>query len=165
MVPGDPGRGERGGRGALLRPARRGPRAAPALRGPALRPDLVSDIVCFAREYRLFVLDGAVHDGSRYAVGPRLDPAPLDLDPYAADVRAFAAELLAAADGSLPSAAVVDVGLLEEGGWAAIEANPAWASGGYACDPDRVLDVVLRAAGPRNESAPADLPLARTAQR
>ncbi len=128
-------------------------------------PVLVSDIVRFAREYRLFVLDGAVHDAGRYAIGPRLDPAPLDQDPYAAEVLAFAADLLATADGSLPSAAVVDVGLSDEGGWAVVEANPAWASGGYACDPERVLDVVLRAAGPRSECAPADLPFARTPQR
>ncbi|GAA2654034.1 MULTISPECIES: ATP-grasp domain-containing protein [Streptomyces] len=128
-------------------------------------PVLVSDIVRFDREYRLFVLDGAVHDGSRYAVGPRLDPLPLDLDPGAAEARAFAADLLAAAEGSLPSAAVVDIGPLADGGWAAVEANPAWSSGGYACDPERVLDVVLRAAGPRAETAPADLPFTRTAQR
>ncbi|MFD7256097.1 ATP-grasp domain-containing protein [Streptomyces sp. NPDC059874] len=128
-------------------------------------PVLVSDIVRFDREYRLFVLDGAVHVGSRYSVGPRLDPARLAQDPYAAEVRAFAAELLAAADGSLPSAAVVDVGLLDEGGWAVVEANPAWASGGYACDPGKVLDVVLRAAGPKAETAPEDLPFVRAAGR
>ncbi|MFB7264339.1 ATP-grasp domain-containing protein, partial [Streptomyces nojiriensis] len=64
-----------------------------------------------------------------------------------------------------PSTAVVDVGLPDGGGWAVIEANPAWSSGGYACDPERVLDVVLRAAGPTAETAPADLPFARAAQR
>ncbi|MET9603605.1 ATP-grasp domain-containing protein [Streptomyces sp. NPDC006512] len=124
-------------------------------------PVLVSDIACFAREYRLFVLDGAVHTGSRYAVGPALDPLPLDEDPYAAEVRAFAAELLADSACRLPSASVVDVGLLQDGGWASVEANPAWASGGYACDPERVLDVVCRAAGPATEAADADRAFAR----
>ncbi|WP_373039514.1 hypothetical protein [Streptomyces sp. NRRL S-448] len=51
------------------------------------------------------------------------------------------------------------------GGRAVIEVNPAWSSGGYARDPERVLDVVLRAAGPTAETVPADLPFARTAQR
>ncbi|WP_030773673.1 MULTISPECIES: hypothetical protein [unclassified Streptomyces] len=79
------------------------------------------------------------------------------MDPYAAEVRAFAAEL--------PAPVVVDVGLSAEGGRAAVEADPARAGGGYACDPERVLDVVLRAAGPTAETAPADLPFARTPQR
>ncbi|MFD6877711.1 MULTISPECIES: ATP-grasp domain-containing protein [unclassified Streptomyces] len=124
-------------------------------------PVLVSDIAGFAREYRLFVLDGAVHTGSRYALGPALDPLPLDEDPYAAEARAFAGELLTDPACRLPSAAVVDVGLLQDGGWAAVEANPAWASGGYACDPERVLDVVCRAAGPVAEAAATDAPFAR----
>lgn len=52
-------------------------------------PVLVSEVVEFAAEYRLFVLDGQVRTGSRYAVHGRLDPAPLD--PAARD---FAGELL-----------------------------------------------------------------------
>ncbi len=124
-----------------------------ALPGPDALPDdllvLVSDIVAFRREYRLFVVDGAVHAASRYAVDGGLSVAPLDEDPYRAEVSAFAADALAACAGSLPSAVVVDVGLLDDpAGWCVVEANAAWASGGYACDPDRVLDVVLRAAGP-----------------
>ncbi|UIX32768.1 ATP-grasp domain-containing protein [Streptomyces sp. GQFP] len=45
--------------------------------GEGVSPDtavLVSDIVTFAVEYRLFVLDGRVAAGSRYAVYGRLDP-------------------------------------------------------------------------------------------
>ncbi|MEV4614597.1 ATP-grasp domain-containing protein [Kitasatospora sp. NPDC049258] len=130
------------------------------LPGPdALEDDfrvLVSDIVAFDREYRLFVLDGEVRTASRYLVGGRLDVAPLEEDPYRAGVLAFTAEVLAC--GGLPSAVAVDVGLLAGGrGWAVVEANSAWASGGYACDPDRVLDVVLRAAGPEEAVAPSDL--------
>ncbi|MDH6136434.1 hypothetical protein P3T37_005862 [Kitasatospora sp. MAA4] len=135
------------------------------LPGPdALEDDtlvLVSDVVAFAREYRLFVLDGVVHTASRYAVDGRLDVAPLDEDALAAQVLGFAGEVLRTA-GEVPSATVVDVGLLAgEAGWAVVEANPAWASGGYACDPDRVLDVVLRAAGPAEDVAAADLPYCR----
>ncbi|MEU6232803.1 ATP-grasp domain-containing protein [Kitasatospora sp. NPDC047058] len=111
-------------------------------------PVLASEVVRFHREYRLFVLDGEVRTASRYAVDGDLDVAPLAEDPHRAEVAAFAAEVLAAAAGTLPSATVIDVGPVDDGRWAVVEANSAWASGGYACDPDAVLDVVLRAGGP-----------------
>lgn len=104
---------------------------------------LVSDVVKFDAEYRLYVLDGQIHTGSRYAVSGRLSPAPL-----CAAALAFGSELLAAAGHTLPSAIVVDIGVTDVGQWAAIEANAAWASGCYTSDPERALDVVLRAAGP-----------------
>ncbi|MET8833575.1 hypothetical protein ABZV78_06640 [Micromonospora sp. NPDC004540] len=37
-----------------------------------------------------------------------------------------------------------------------VEANMAWFSTSYAANPDQVLDVVLRAAGPRHRLAPRD---------
>ncbi|MDX3452903.1 ATP-grasp domain-containing protein [Streptomyces sp. ME02-8801-2C] len=117
-------------------------------------PVLVSDIVTFAVEYRLFLLDGEVRTGSRYLTDGDLDVAPLDGDPRRAEVLAFA-EQLSSLD--LPSAVVVDVGLLSEGlEWVVVEANAAWASGHYACDPDAALDVVLHAARPEGEFGPAD---------
>ncbi|MFD4137403.1 MULTISPECIES: ATP-grasp domain-containing protein [unclassified Streptomyces] len=113
---------------------------------------LVSDIVSFTAEYRLFLLDGVVVTGSRYAVHGNLDVAPLDADPRRSEVLEFAARL----DGTrLPSAIVVDVGSVD-GDWAVVEANAAWASGHYACDDDLVLDVVLRAACPAAETLPSD---------
>lgn len=104
---------------------------------------LVSDVIVFTAEYRLYLLDGHVACGSQYAESGRLHLAPL---PDGA--LAFGADLLAAAGHTLPSAIVVDVGLTDAGQWAVIEANAAWASGCYASDPERALDVVLRAAGP-----------------
>ncbi|MFG2538531.1 ATP-grasp domain-containing protein [Streptomyces sp. NPDC048511] len=104
---------------------------------------LVSDVVVFDAEYRLYLLDGQVHTGSRYAVSGQLGLAPLS-----AEARTFGSELLAAAGHTLPSAIVVDVGRTDAGQWAVVEANAAWASGCYASDPDRALDVVLRSAGP-----------------
>ncbi|MBD0843669.1 ATP-grasp domain-containing protein [Streptomyces sp. TRM68416] len=116
---------------------------------------LVSDIVAFAAEFRLFLLDGEVRTGSRYATGGDLDVAPLEQDPRRAEVLDFAARL---AGTGLPSAVVVDVGLLAgaDSGWAVIEANAAWGSGHYACDPDAALDVVLRAARPAAEFTAAE---------
>ncbi|MFF0435189.1 ATP-grasp domain-containing protein [Streptomyces sp. NPDC004327] len=127
---------------------------------PPHTPVLVSDPVTFTAEYRLFVLDGQVVTGSRYAVHGRLDPGPLT-----PDARRFGAELLAAAGGSLPSAVVVDAGPLEDGGWAVVEANMAWFAQCYAADPDAVLDVVLRAAGPRERVAERDRSFLRVTSR
>ncbi|GAA2269824.1 MULTISPECIES: ATP-grasp domain-containing protein [Kitasatospora] len=119
---------------------------------------LVSDVVTFRQEYRLFVLDGAVRTASRYATDGDLDVRPLAEDPLRREVEAFAAEVLAVCAEGLPSAVVVDIGLLADGRWAVVEANPAWASGGYGCDPEHVLDVVLRAAGPDTAVLDRDRP-------
>ncbi|MEU0554205.1 ATP-grasp domain-containing protein [Dactylosporangium sp. NPDC006015] len=136
---------------------------------PALAADtpvLVSGIVSFLVEYRLFVLDGVVHAGSRYATHGRLDPAPLDGCRDRDAVLEFAGGLLGACAGGLPSAVVVDVGLASDADrgeerWAVVEANMGWFSACYAADPDRVLDVVLRAAGPRDRLLPRDAPFDR----
>ncbi|WP_326589268.1 ATP-grasp domain-containing protein [Streptomyces sp. NBC_01294] len=126
---------------------------------PAATPVLVSEVVDFAAEYRLFLIDGEIAAASRYAVHGRLDPAPLDADPRGADVRGFAAGLLAETAPSLPSAVTVDVGLVGgTGRFAVVEANMPWFSNSYAARPDAVLDVVLRAAGPRDRVRAADLP-------
>jgi len=118
-------------------------------------PVLVSDIVAFAVEYRLFLLDGEVVTGSRYATRGGLDVAPLDGDPAAGEVRDFARRLFAPGVPELPGAVVVDVGRTADG-WAVVEANAAWASGHYACDADAALDVVLRAAAPLAGLGPRD---------
>ncbi|WP_312018596.1 ATP-grasp domain-containing protein [Streptomyces sp. I05A-00742] len=118
-------------------------------------PVLVSDVVEFTVEHRLFVLDGAVRGGSRYGERGRLA-----LGPLAPEAARFGAELLAAHGDTLPSAVVVDVGTVE-GHWAVIEANAAWASGLYTTEPDTALDVVLRAAGPDAAVAARDRPFVR----
>ncbi|WP_030158778.1 ATP-grasp domain-containing protein [Streptomyces sp. NRRL S-244] len=122
----------------------------------AATPVLVSGVVEFAAEYRLFVLDGEVAAGSRYAVYGHPDPAPLD-----APARAFAREVLEATAEGLPSAVCVDVGRLTDGGWAIVEANMPWFAHCYAAEPDAVLDVVLRAAGPLPHVTDRDRPFVR----
>ncbi|WP_063834995.1 ATP-grasp domain-containing protein [Streptomyces sp. NRRL F-4474] len=116
-------------------------------------PVLVSGVVEFAAEYRLFVLDGEAVTGSRYAVNGRLDPAPLD-----AESRSFARTVLDATAAGLPSAVCLDIGRLAGGDWAVVEANMAWFAHCYAAEPDRVLDTVLRAAGPIAAVADRDRP-------
>ncbi|TXS26498.1 DUF4343 domain-containing protein [Streptomyces sp. adm13(2018)] len=131
-------------------------------------PVLLSDVVTFAAEYRLFLLDGRIAAGSRYAVFGRLDPLPLDRHGHlAGEIAEFVDRLVAAAGPSLPSAVVVDVGQLLDPyrpghRWAVVEANMAWFSHAYAAEPAPVLDVVLRAAGPRELVSPADLTFVRS---
>lgn len=129
-------------------------------------PVLISDVVRFLVEYRLFVLDGAIHTGSRYATDGNLDIAPLDAaDPDTAVALDFTADVLQATAANLPSAVVIDVGLLQSDDGArrpaVIEANMAWASGHYAANPDRVLDVILRAAFDHGMLTERDTPFAR----
>lgn len=135
------------------------------LPGPDVLEDgaavLVSDVVTFQVEFRLFVAAGRVRAVSRYAVDGQLDLAAFTEDARCAEAAAFASGLFAAGMPELPSAVVVDVGLLADAGtgrpeWAVIEANAAWASGHYAADPDAALDVVLSASRPAAGIAPAD---------
>ncbi|MCT4353435.1 ATP-grasp domain-containing protein [Streptomyces sp. Je 1-79] len=130
-------------------------------------PVLLSEVVTFAAEYRMFLLDGRIAAGSRYAVFGRLDPRPLDSHgAIAEEIAEFVDRLVASAGPALPSAVVVDVGQLRDPyrpghRWAVVEANMAWFSHAYAADPARVLDVVLQAAGPRERVQPGDLPFVR----
>lgn len=118
-------------------------------------PVLASDPVRFTSEFRLHVLDGEVVTGSQYAIDGDLDIEPLAGHESEKQILAFAVEVLSEVAETLPSAVVVDVGLIDEQP-AIIEANAAWASGHYAADPERVLDVVLRAAGPSAEAGERD---------
>lgn len=135
------------------------------LPGPdAADPDtavLVSEVVAFRSEFRVFALDGEVRATSRYAVDG--DLAVTDASPDAPAAADFAAHVLRSEAPCLPSAIVLDVGLIDGFGWAVVEANAAWASGGYACPPDAVLDVVLRAGGPLAEVSPPDRRFVREA--
>jgi hypothetical protein len=161
-------------------PARVYPSGA-ALPGPDILdgdvPVLVSDVVAFQVEFRCFLAGGMVRTISRYAVGEELDVAAAGEDPRSAPAADFVqltcAELTDGGAGAgrdarpaLPSAVVVDVGLLADPvtgrpEWAVIEANAAWASGHYAADADAALDVMLRSARPLAEITPADRPYLR----
>jgi hypothetical protein len=127
---------------------------------------LVSEVVEFLAEFRCFLAAGEVRAVSRYAVAGELDVAAAGEDPRCADAAGFAR--LVGDDGcpALPSAVVVDVGLVADPvtgrpEWAVIEANAAWASGHYAADADAALDVVLRSSRPLAEIDPGDRPFLR----
>lgn len=133
---------------------------------PSVTPVQISEVVTWSREFRLFVLDGEVHTGSQYALFGCLDSVPLQGHPHEAAVREFARSILAKHGHTLPSAVVLDVGLLSAPGrqtedWAVIEANLPWFANCYAADPEYSLDVVLRAAGPASWVAAHDYAFCR----
>jgi hypothetical protein len=116
---------------------------------PGDTPVLWSEPVAWELEYRCFVLDRRVVTLSPYWRGEQLAqaedgswPAP---DAERDEALAFAGAVLSDPAVDMPEAFVLDVGIITGAGWAVIEANPAWASGLYGCDPSPVLDVLLRA--------------------
>jgi hypothetical protein len=114
-------------------------------------PVLVSDIVRWACEFRCFIRDRRLVASSIYSRDGELqkDNGFASTAGELSEVHAFLATLLDDARVDLPVATVVDVGLIEGSGWAAVEQNAAWGAGIYGCDPDAVLDVLHAASGHR----------------
>ena len=114
-------------------------------------PVLVSDIVRWTCEFRCFIRDRRLAACSIYSRGGELqkDNGFSSTAEELAEVHAFIDALLGDTRVDLPVATVVDVGLIEGRGWAAVEQNAAWGAGIYGCDPDAVLDVLYAASGHR----------------
>jgi ATP-grasp domain-containing protein len=123
-------------------------------------PVLVSEPVEWLAEYRCFVLEGAVAAASPYLSFGRPIWRPYERGGEPARVPPHVLTLcdrLVSEPGiSLPPAFVVDVGLVEERGWAVVEFNPAWCSGLLGCDPRQVLPVLQRACHGRDSVPRAD---------
>ena len=108
---------------------------------------LVADPVQWDFEFRCFCLDGRVRTLSPYlrsGVHAKHDDYEATQDEREEAVK-FAESVLVAVDAVTPRAVVVDVGQIAGQGWAVVEANAAWGSGIYGCDPDSVLDVIRHA--------------------
>jgi hypothetical protein len=111
---------------------------------------LVSDVVKFVDEYRVWCLDGAAMITDPYR-GPGVDLSA---------ARDFAVEALYVASEFTPRAAVIDVGRLDTGEWAVVETNPAFSSGIYHALPEPILAVVAAACvdeAPAQFSQPVEL--------
>jgi hypothetical protein len=111
------------------------------------QPVLVSEVVDWSCEFRVFALDGRVQTISAYEYEGEL----LEQKKYACpeeDLQAakeFAQSVLDEAE--VPNPTVLDVGVIEERGWAVVEANAPWSSGLYGCDPTAALEVIRRSMG------------------
>jgi hypothetical protein len=119
-------------------------------------PVLVSEVVCWEKEFRCFILERRLRTFSVYArAGQVQREAGFHSTPDEdAQVQAFIAGLLADPAVDLPAATVVDVGLIAGVGWACVEQNAAWGAGIYGCDPGQVL-AVLQGASVRRADANA----------
>lgn len=110
-------------------------------------PVIISEVVNFEWEFRLHCLDRQILTASNYQ-------APLggtDIEEENALIEAteFGDAVLRGHGHRLPSSVVLDVGKLDTGAWAVVEANQVYSSGMYELtDMDAVLDCILRAAGP-----------------
>ena len=108
---------------------------------------LVAEPVEWEIEFRCFALDGTVKTLSPYLK----DGQHAKLDGYSAtdaelnEARQFAENVLGDSSFATPRAVVIDVGRISGRGWAVVEANGAWGSGIYGCDPESVLDVIRHA--------------------
>jgi hypothetical protein len=123
------------------------------IRAPrAVAPDtpvLVAEPVEWSAEFRCFILEGKA-----VAVSPYLSFGRPVWRPFAPgsqeakaspSVLAFCDRLLARKEVAFPPAFVMDVGLIEDRGWAVVEFNPVWCSGVLGADPKQVLAALRRA--------------------
>lgn len=122
-------------------------------------PVLVSEVVSFDLEVRLYVLDGKILTSEYYRlVGDHEEQTARD------QANEFGAAVLKRYGDLLPSAVVLDVGHIEEQGWAVVEANQAYASGIYGeADVNAVLDVCRRSSGPMSKVSERDRKFLRSA--
>jgi hypothetical protein len=108
---------------------------------------LVAEPVQWRAEYRCFYANGAVRAASPYLLeGEHASARDYQAPPGELEIATrFVERLLRDPRVAAPPAIVIDVGIIADRGWAVVEANGAWGSGIYGCDPDGVLDVVRRA--------------------
>lgn len=109
-------------------------------------PVLRSGIVDFRLEVRCFIRSRRIVTMSPYW---REDALAQDdqgewcfLKDEEAEARDFAEQVLKDDLVNLPPACTLDVGRLDTGIWAIIEANPCWGAGLYGCDPQAVLEAL-----------------------
>ena len=132
---------------------------------PEVTPVLLAEPVEWEVEYRCFVLEREVMALSPYLRQGKLALAPDGSWPASQEeikeARRYIGSFLADLDVPLPPAVVVDIGLVAGRGWAIVEANAAWGSGIYGCEPEQVLAVLRRATRKEEAVAPEERPWVR----
>ena len=116
------------------------------------RPDLqllvTNQWLDIQSEYRVFTAGSAALTGSPYLVEDEMWSADLGhhRESFLPEAVGFVAEVLAGLVGEeLPPAAALDVARLDGGQMVILEANQAWSSALYGCDPDAALVSILAA--------------------
>lgn len=100
------------------------------------------DILSINHEHRFYVCDGKVRTGSPYLIDGIVYHDEMTSPRYAEALKAAEFTVRELGDNQ-PAAYTLDMGLNEVSGqWIIIEANPAWSSGIYGCDPAVVIDVL-----------------------
>ncbi len=113
-------------------------------------PVLISEPVAWEIEFRCFICERNLITYSPYLrTGQFLEDSGWAATPdEIAGATEFCKLLLSDISVMLPPAIVIDIGYITNRGWAVVEANPAWASGLYGCDPSLVLGVLEKAVVP-----------------
>jgi hypothetical protein len=121
-------------------------------------PVLVAEPVRWEVEFRCFVLEREIVAISPYLRKGELVQTPDGgwQDDRTEEAKCFGQRMVSDGSVALPPALALDVGIIEGRGWAVIEANAAWGSGIYGCDPAEVLRVVRRACLPRDRISAED---------
>jgi hypothetical protein len=123
---------------------------------PDAMPVLVAEPVSWLVEFRCFIIDRSVATFSLYLRNGQLDESWAASSDETDQATAFLDRLLNDSAVDLAPAFVMDIGKIEGRDWAVVEANPAWASGIYGCDPARVLPVIQHACVKQEDLAEKD---------
>lgn len=92
-------------------------------------------------EIRCFVKNGEILTASWYRKNKIFDPEPLEDAGILRDMQNMTRDIWKSA--KWPNGIVFDFGILRDGSILFIEANEAYASGLYQCNPARCLDVII----------------------
>jgi hypothetical protein len=127
---------------------------------PGETPVLISEPVRWGVEFRCFVRDRTLQTHSIYSREGELaqrDNGTWESTPSEhREAQEFISDLLTDDEVAIPPAAVIDIGVIVDRGWAVVESNPAWGSGIYGCDSAMVLDVIRRACLSRDRVTPEE---------
>lgn len=99
-------------------------------------------ILSINHEHRFYVCEGTIRTGSPYLIDGIVYHEEMTSPRYTEASHA-AKRIVRELGGNQPAAYTLDIGLDEiTGEWIIVEANPAWSSGIYGCDPGGVIDVL-----------------------
>jgi hypothetical protein len=115
----------------------------------------LSEPVEWSVEMRYFVLNGKAVAGSAYIAHGRAVWSGKD-GPMPTAGLPVVEGVCATMPDELPPAFVIDVGRIDDRGWAVVEFNPVWSAGLLGADARQVLPALLRATRERSTLSAAD---------